>query len=140
MSEIFREVDEALREDRAKAVWQKYGTLLISMVTVIILATGGYVFWQDYAERRDQDLTGVLLTALEASDSDPAAAIDARAALGDDASDRQGVIARLHEAALRAEASSPNSASAAIAAAGSESRASSAVSSAPVRFWSRRSA
>lgn len=104
MSEIFREVDEALREDRAKDLWQKYGTIAISIATAIVLATAGYVFWEDYAKSRDQELTGTLLAALEDSQSDPTSAIDALAALGADASDRQGVIARLHEAALRAEA------------------------------------
>jgi hypothetical protein len=104
MSEIFREVDEALREDRAKDLWQKYGTLAISVATAIILATAGYVFWEDYTRNRDQELTGTLLAALEESQSDPTSAIDSLAALGADASDRQGVIARLHEAALRAEA------------------------------------
>lgn len=103
MSEIFREVDEALREDRAKLLWQKYGNMAISIATAIVLATAGYVFWKDYAEGRDQALTDTLLAALEDSESDPTAAIDALAALADDASDRQGVIARLHEAALRAE-------------------------------------
>lgn len=103
MSEIFREVDEALREDRAKVLWQRYGNLAISIVTAIILATAGYVFWKDYAEGRDQALTDTLLAALEDSESDPTGAIDALAVLAADASDRQGVIARLHEAALRAE-------------------------------------
>lgn len=103
MSEIFREVDEALREDRAKLLWQKYGNMAISIATAVVLATAGYVFWKDYAEGRDQALTDTLLAALEDSESDPTAAIDALAALADDASDRQGVIARLHEAALRAE-------------------------------------
>ena len=103
MSEIFREVDEALREDRAKVLWQKYGNIGIAVVTAILLATAGYVFWQDYADKRDEELTGTLLTALEASESDPTAAIEALAALGEDQSDRQGVVARLHEAALRLE-------------------------------------
>lgn len=110
MSEIFREVDEALREDRAKDLWQRYGTIAISVATAIILATAGYVFWEDYAQSRDQELTGTLLVALEESQSDPTSAIDALAALGADASDRQGVIARLHEAALRAEAGDANGA------------------------------
>lgn len=103
MSEIFREVDEALREDRAKVLWQRYGNVAISIATAIILATAGYVFWKDYAVGRDQALTDTLLAALEDSESDPTGAIDALAMLAADASDRQGVIARLHEAALRAE-------------------------------------
>ena len=92
MSEIFREVDEALREDRAKMLWQKYGNIGIAVVTVILLATAGYVFWQDYADKRDQELT-VLLSALEQSDTDPTAAIDGAGRAGRGPSDRQGVIA-----------------------------------------------
>ncbi len=104
MSEIFREVDEALREDRAKVLWQRYGNIGIAVVAVVLLATGGWVYWQDYADKRDQEITGVLLSALEDADSDPTSAIDALAALGEDQPDRQGVLARLHEAALRLEA------------------------------------
>ena len=104
MSEIFREVDEALREDRAKVLWQKYGNIGIAVVTALILGTGGWVYWQDYSESRDQEITGVLLEALDQAESDPTAAIDALAALGEDHPSRQGVLARLHEAALRVEA------------------------------------
>lgn len=104
MSELFREVDEALREDRAKILWQRYGNIGIAVVAAVLLATAGYVFWQDYADKRDQELTGMLLTALEQSDTDPTGAMDALAALGEDQSGRQGVLARLHEAALRLEA------------------------------------
>ena len=110
MSELFREVDEALREDRAKILWQKYGNIGIAVVAAVLLATAGYVFWQDYADKRDQELTGVLLTALEQSDTDPTGAMDALAALGEDQSGRQGVLARLHEAALRLEAGDANGA------------------------------
>lgn len=103
MTEIFREVDEALREDRAKALWRKYGTVAVSVAAAIVLATASYVFWQDYSVRRDRELTGELLVALELGEADRAAAIEALAAVADAAADRQGVIARLHEAALRAE-------------------------------------
>ena len=103
MSEIFREVDEALREDRAKLLWQKYGNIAIAVVTALILGTAGWVYWQDYADSRDQEITGQLLMALERAESDPTAAIDRLAALGADRPDRQGVLARLHEAALRLE-------------------------------------
>ena len=104
MSEIFREVDEALREDRAKILWQKYGTIGIAVVAVVLLATAGWVYWQDYSDQRDQEITGELLSVLEDAESDPSSAINALAALGEDRPDRQGVLARLHEAALRLEA------------------------------------
>ncbi len=103
MSELFREVDEALREDRAKLLWKKYGNIGIAVVVAILAGTFGYGQWQEYADKRDQELTGALLSALDEADSDPAGAIAALAALGEDQSDRQGVIARLHEAALRLE-------------------------------------
>ena len=57
MADIFREVDEALKEDKAKVLWQRYGNAAIAVVVLVVLATGGYVFWQDYSLRRDQERT-----------------------------------------------------------------------------------
>ncbi|MSP81646.1 MAG: tetratricopeptide repeat protein [Alphaproteobacteria bacterium] len=52
VADIFREVDEAVRQDRVQALWQKYGTYAIAAVVVIVLAAGGFSGWREY--RADQ--------------------------------------------------------------------------------------
>lgn len=46
---LFREVDEAVRQDQLKKLWDKYGIWLISAAVLIVAAVGGYkawVYWQ----------------------------------------------------------------------------------------------
>lgn len=46
---IFREVDEAIRQEQLKKLWDKYGLIVIAGAVFIIAAVGGYkawVYWQ----------------------------------------------------------------------------------------------
>jgi len=46
---IFREVDEAIRHDQLKTLWNKYGIILVSGAFLIIASVSGYkgwVYWQ----------------------------------------------------------------------------------------------
>lgn len=46
MSDIFREVDEEVRRDRANEMWKKHGPKLIALAVAFILAVAGWQFWQ----------------------------------------------------------------------------------------------
>lgn len=50
MTDIFREVDEDLRRDRAAESWQKHGGKLLAVALVIVLATAGWRFYE-YRQR-----------------------------------------------------------------------------------------
>jgi len=102
MSDVFREVEEALKEDRAKALWNKYGTWLITAAVVIILAVGGGVWWQNYS-RSQVALEGAeLVAALSIAEQDQAAGIDALASYAQEADGDLAAMARLNSAALMA--------------------------------------
>jgi hypothetical protein len=45
MSDIFQEVEEDLRREKAKKVWEKYGTYIIAFAVFIVVAVGG---WRGY--------------------------------------------------------------------------------------------
>jgi hypothetical protein len=49
MSDIFREVDEEVRRDKAAEFWNAHGTKLIAGAVAIILAVGGWRFYSDYS-------------------------------------------------------------------------------------------
>lgn len=101
MSELFREVDEALREDRAKALWRRYGVMAISGVAAVILGTSAYVLWQRYDASQRHDRTVAFAEALALAEQDPnagAAALSAVAGLGG----HQATLAVMAEAGLLA--------------------------------------
>ena len=49
MSDIFREVDEEIRREQLKKLWDRYGGLLIAACVLIVAAVGGwrgYEWWE----------------------------------------------------------------------------------------------
>ena len=40
---FIREVNEEIRQERARAIWQRYGIIIIALISLIILGTIGYV-------------------------------------------------------------------------------------------------
>src|SRR5690349_16774661 len=48
MSDIFQEVDEEVRRDKAVEFWTKYQNVILAVALIIVLATGGYRFWRYY--------------------------------------------------------------------------------------------
>ena len=47
MSDIFQEVDEEVRRDKAAEFWKKYQNLIIGAAVLIVLATAGYRYYED---------------------------------------------------------------------------------------------
>lgn len=105
MSDIFREVDEDLRTERAKQLWQRYGKLAIGAAVAVILGVAGYTLWQQQVTERRMT-AGTRYAEAEAElargNRDQAAAgwgLLAQEAKGDG----YGLLARLRLAALAAE-------------------------------------
>ena len=46
MSDIFQEVDEEVRRDKALEFWTKYQNVILGVAVLIILGTAGFRFWQ----------------------------------------------------------------------------------------------
>ncbi len=54
-ADIFlREVDENLRRDRARDFAKKYGNWLIGAVLLFLVASGGWIWWQNVREKKAQ--------------------------------------------------------------------------------------
>ena len=45
MSELFDEVDEELRREQLRKIWQRYGWLIIAVAVLVVVAVGG---WRGY--------------------------------------------------------------------------------------------
>jgi hypothetical protein len=74
VADIFQEVDEDLRRDKALAFWKKYQNHIIGFALVAVVAAGGTVGWRQYTQNRIEANGAAYLQALRAADSDPKAA------------------------------------------------------------------
>lgn len=103
MSDIFKEVDEDLRQDRALALWRRYGNYVIAAAVLIVLSTAGYVAWNDYRQRQ-REANGERYAAAMAlvAEGKGGEAATAFGAVARDSGAGYAALARLEEAALRA--------------------------------------
>lgn len=67
MTDLFREIDEEIRHDRALEIWKKYGNHIIAVALLIVAGTAGYRIY-DHFERQKAEALGLRFqVALEAS-------------------------------------------------------------------------
>ena len=57
MSDIFQEVDEEVRRDKALEFWTKYQNAILGVAVLIVLATAAYRFW-DYRRTQANEAAG----------------------------------------------------------------------------------
>ena len=77
MSDIFREVDEEVRRDKALQFWTKYQNLFIALALAIVAASAGWRFYKD-GERAKAEAAGASYeAALQLSRENKSAEADA---------------------------------------------------------------
>jgi hypothetical protein len=111
--DIFDEVEEELRAERAQQMLKRYGGLIIAAAIAIVGAAAGWQGWRWYEARQDAAVAVEYLTAMNLADASPAAgtsaasrtaAIAAFADVTARAPDGYATLARLRQAALKADA------------------------------------
>lgn len=105
MSDIFREVDEALQQERLAKFWKEYGSTAIAAAIVLVLSTAATTGWKSWDNRRDSQETARLVEALESDDAAPLLE-----KLAGDTRDSHEQIALLTAAGLRDEKQEPEQA------------------------------
>lgn len=104
MADVFREVDEELRRDRAEQLWKKYGTYIVAVALGIVLAVAGLQGWRAYQQSQREELAAQYAAAQELVQSgDTTAGLAGFAAMGEVGAGGYRGLAALREAALRAE-------------------------------------
>ena len=88
MSDIFQEVDEEVRRDKAVEFWTKNQNLIFAAAVVIVLATGGYRYYE-YRRLQASEAAGAAFQQALELDRDGKAE-EARAALAKVAADAPG--------------------------------------------------
>ena len=99
MSDIFREVDEDLRREQFKRLWDRYGTYVLGLAVLIVLATAGYRGWEYWKDRQAAASGDRFVAALKLSaDGKHAEAAAALAAIAKDGSGGYPVLAAFRAA------------------------------------------
>lgn len=104
MTDIFREVDEALREDRVKAIWSRYGTLIMAGAIAIVAATGGFVGWRAYSKSQNEAQSRALAEAQIQATANPKDAAALYASVAAEGNADHAALARLLEARAQLDA------------------------------------
>lgn len=112
MVDIFDEVDEELRAERAQQLLKRYGGVIVAVILLIVGAAAGWQGWRWYQARQDQAAAAQYLTAMTLADATAAgsstasqtAAIGAFDRLAASAPEGYRTLARLRAAALKADA------------------------------------
>lgn len=69
MSDIFREVDEALQREKAEKFWNEYGPTLLTAAVLMVLGTAIGVAWRTWDHNRNTTETARLVAAISQPDS-----------------------------------------------------------------------
>ena len=117
VADIFDEVDEELRADRAQALLKKYGGLIVALALLIVGAVAGWQAWRWWQTKQSLAVATEYLNATRIADAagpnKDARAKEAIAALekvASSAPEGYRTLARLRAAALEADNGNPKAA------------------------------
>ncbi len=100
-----REVNEELRQDQAKALWERYGLAVIGAAVLVLALTGAWVGWNYWTDLRANRSGDQFSTALQlANQGRSEDALQALSALEADGYGAYPVLARLRAATVHARA------------------------------------
>jgi hypothetical protein len=67
MADIFREIDEEVRRDKAAAIWNKYGNVFIAIAVIAVLGVAAWQYWQHRENQASQIVGARFEAALKSS-------------------------------------------------------------------------
>jgi hypothetical protein len=105
--DIFDEVEEDLRAERAAKLLKKYAWLIIAVAVGVVGASAGWQFWSRYQRKQDAAAASSFVAAQSATDQPGAAKLDQIAILDQLAAtgpEGYKTLARLRAAGLKADA------------------------------------
>ncbi len=103
MTDIFREVDEDIRQDRLKSLWDKFGIYVLGICIGIVFAVGGLKWWQYYQNSVAEEAGTQYLAAIDLIQNGKASeASQILAKIAEDAPNGYSILARFQNAATLA--------------------------------------
>lgn len=70
MSDIFREVDEDIRQEKYRRLWDRFGPWVIAVAVLIVVGTGGYRGWLYWQEQQSQAAGDTFFDAVQLSEQE----------------------------------------------------------------------
>ena len=104
VGDIFREIDEEMRQERFEKLWQSYGKFAMGFGVILVLAVVAWKAWDHYStsQKQEQSLQFSIANALAAEGKKTEAA-DRFSRLAEEGSGGYKTLSRFHQAALRAD-------------------------------------
>jgi len=103
--DFFREVDEAVRQEKYKQLWDKYGVYALAAAVLLVACVAGYKGWTYWQEKQAEDAGTKFSQALSMEDgADAAKAKEMLTALAEKGPEGYRVLARFQLAAAEAKA------------------------------------
>ena len=68
MSDIFAEVEEDLRAERVKRIFQRYGGVMVAAAVLVVLGTAGWKTWSWYQTREAARIATIYVAATDAAE------------------------------------------------------------------------
>ncbi len=62
---LFREVDEEVRQDEYKKLWQRHGKLITTAIAAVVLGVGGFQLYSNYEQQKAEQAAVVYTEALK---------------------------------------------------------------------------
>ncbi len=105
MADIFQEIDEELRRERASALWAKYGIYVIAVAVALVLATAGWAALRHYHTNQRLE-AGDRFTAamLAANQGQTEAAVTGFGEIASGGPEGYALLARMQGAGLKVRA------------------------------------
>ncbi len=110
MVDIFDEVEEDLRAERARNLLLRYGIFIILFAVAIVAAAAGWQAWHWWQAKQDAQAASAYISAMKGADATGPAAVSAHAKalelfgpLSANGPPGYRMLARLREAALKAD-------------------------------------
>ena len=101
--DFFREVDEAVRQDKYKKLWDEYGAYTLGAAAVLVVGVAGYQGWSFWQQKRAADSGAKFSEALRLEEGAAPKAREMLAALAEQGPAGYRVLARFQLAAAEAK-------------------------------------
>ena len=96
---LFREVDEEVRQEQFKKLWDRYGNAVVALCLVVVAAVGGFKGWQYWQVKQAETAALTFFEAAKLAETKPGDALKQFDAIGHPG---YGLLAKLREAGVLA--------------------------------------